>query len=180
MLSENEATETGIIVPVPVAEPVVGRYRRTMDHSAAWGVPAHVTVLYPFVEPNRIDKEVLAEIGAAIAEVRAFSCTFAQVEWFGEEVCWLAPEPDRSFRELTRAVWRRFPDCPPYRGLHPDSTPHLTIGSSDVVSRELLRQAAAGVRAGLPITATVDHACLLAGSDAPGSWRTVAEFALSG
>lgn len=180
MTLENGATETGIIVPVPVAEPVVGEFRRTMDHSAAWGVPAHVTVLYPFVEPRRVGPGVLAEVGAAIAEVRAFSCTFARVGWFGDEVCWLAPEPDRFFRELTRAVWRRFPEYPPYRGLHPDSTPHLTIGSSPPADTAALRRAASDVRAGLPVTGTVDHACLVAGSAAPGSWRTVAEFPLSG
>jgi 2'-5' RNA ligase len=173
------ATETGVIVPVAAAEPVVGRHRRRLDHSAAWGVPAHVTVVYPFVPPGRIDAETIEETAAALAEVSAFSCTFTQVNWFGEDVVWLAPEPDGRFRELTRAVWRRFPDYPPYKGEHADPTPHLTIGSKAVADLENMRRAAAEIKAELPIIARIDHARLVAGSDEPGSWRTVAEFALS-
>lgn len=78
--------ETGVVVPVAAAEPVVGRHRRRLDHSAAWGVPAHVTVVYPFVPPGRIAVETTEEAAAALAEVSAFSGTFAQVDWFGEDV----------------------------------------------------------------------------------------------
>jgi 2'-5' RNA ligase len=174
------ATETGVIVPVAAAERTVGRFRRALDHSAAWGVSAHVTVLYPFAPPDRIDAGTIEEIGAALAEVPAFSCTFSQVKWFGEDVVWLGPEPDRHFRELTRSVWRRFPDYPPYGGAHPDSTPHLTIGSVAVANLESMRRAAVEIQAELPIAARIDHARLVAGSAASDSWRTVAEFTLPG
>lgn len=174
------AAETGVIVPVAAAERAVGRFRRALDHSAVWGVPAHVTVLYPFVPPNQIDAGTIERIGAALADVRAFSCTFSQVKWFGEEVVWLGPEPDGHFRELTRSVWRRFPDYPPYRGEHPDSTPHLTIGSVALANLESMRRAAVEIQAELPITTRIDHARLVAGSAARDSWRTVAEFTLPG
>jgi 2'-5' RNA ligase len=174
------AVETGVIVPVAAAERVVGRFRRALDHSAVWGVPAHVTVLYPFVPPDRIDAGTIERIGAALAEVRAFSCTFAQVRWFGEDVVWLSPEPDHHFRALTRSVWRRFPDYPPYRGEHPDSTPHLTIGSVARANLESMRRAAVEIQAELPIATRIEHARLVAGSAARDSWRTVAEFTLRG
>jgi RNA polymerase sigma factor (sigma-70 family) len=38
--------------PIPEAEPLVGDLRRALDHSAGWGIPAHVTILYPFVPPD--------------------------------------------------------------------------------------------------------------------------------
>jgi hypothetical protein len=102
---------------VAAAERAVGRFRRALDHSAA-GVPAHVTVLYPLVPPHRIDAGTIEEIGAALAEIPAFSCTFSEVKWSGDDE--------------------------------------------------------------LPITTRIDHARLIAGSDAPDSWRTVAEFPLPG
>ena len=45
--------ESAILVPVPEAGPVVGRLRARLDRSASRGVPAHVTVLYPFVPPEQ-------------------------------------------------------------------------------------------------------------------------------
>lgn len=173
------ATETALIVPVDAADPVVGRHRAVLDRSAAWGVPAHVTVLYPFVAPDRIGADIFEEVRAAVAGVPRFDCVFGRVEWFGQDVAWLAPEPDAPFRTLTRAVCGRFPDHAPYRGAHPDVVPHLTVGSTDAGGLRSLRQAAAEVQATLPVTARIDRVLLIAGTDAPGSWRTLAKFALS-
>lgn len=183
------ATETAVIVPVPAAERVVGPHRRVLDHSALWGVPAHVTVLYPFLPPDRVTANTIDDLRACLAEVDAFECTFARVRWFEQDVVWLAPEPDGPFRALTEAVWRRFPDHPPYRGAHPDVVPHLTVGSTRLGDLAGLRRAAIDVlttvsddrsasSAKLPIRARVDQVHLIAGTDAPRSWRTVAEFAL--
>jgi 2'-5' RNA ligase len=171
-----EPTLSALIVPVPEAEEAVGPFRSSLDRSAAWGVPAHVTVLFPFLPPARIDDAVLASAGAAVASVPAFTTTFRRVRWFGDTVVWLAPEPDRPFRDLTAAIWRRFPETPPYAGEHPEPTPHLTIGHDR--PRPLLDRAAAGVSARLPVRAAVGAVRLVRGSDAPGSWHTVAEFPL--
>jgi hypothetical protein len=46
-----ENTLSAVVVPVPEAEPRVGALRTALDPSAALGVPAHVTILYPFVAP---------------------------------------------------------------------------------------------------------------------------------
>ncbi len=173
-----DATETALIVPISAAERVVGRHRRTLDHSALWGVPAHVTVLYPFVPPCDIVAGTIAQVGAALAGVDAFECAFARVGWFGDDVAWLGPEPEAPFRALTGAVWRRFPDHPPYRGAFEDVIPHLTIGSTRVADLESMRRAADDVRAALPFAAWVDRVALIAGTDRPDSWRTLAEFPL--
>jgi 2'-5' RNA ligase len=168
--------ESALIVPVPAAEPVVGRHRRVLDRAATLGVPAHVTVLYPFLPPDRISGQVLDDVRACLAAVSAFTCVFSTVEWFGQDVVWLAPEPAAPFRALTEAVWRQFPDHPPYRGAHADVVPHLTIG--DRGERADMRRAADDVRDRLPVHAHIDTVLLIAGSDAPGSWHPVAEFAL--
>lgn len=109
------ATETAVIVPVGSVEPAVAAHRRRLDVAASWGVPAHVSVLYPFVHPEKVDDAVLRRLAAALNTVEVFDCTFTRCAWFGEDVVWLAPQPDQPFRELTVAVWRAFPDHPPYR-----------------------------------------------------------------
>lgn len=77
-----------------------------------------------------------------------------RVEWFGDSVVWLAPEPDAPFRALTAAVWNRFPEVFPYGGAHSDNVPHLTLGSGGPMER--MRQAAEDVREQLPIHTSVD------------------------
>jgi hypothetical protein len=104
--------------------------------------------------------------------------TFRRTRWVGDAVVWLAPEPDEPFRRLTAAVWRRFPETPPYAGEHPDSTPHLTIGHDH--PKPLLDQAAAAVTAHLPVRAAISAVQLMRGSEEPGSWHRVAEFSLAG
>ena len=38
-------------VKVPAAEPLVGDLRRRYDATVALGVPAHITLLVPFMDP---------------------------------------------------------------------------------------------------------------------------------
>lgn len=171
-------TKTAIIAPIPEAEVVVGPYRHVLDHTAAWPVPAHVTVLYPFLTPERITQDVIDDARASLATIPSFTCTFSRVAWFGQDVVWLAPDPDAPFRALTEAVVRQFPECPPYQGAHPDPTPHLTVGSTHLADLPGMRWAATDLAAQLPIEARVHRVRLIAGNDAPGSWRTVSEFAL--
>jgi len=172
-----EATLTALIVAVHETETAVGPHRARYDRAASWGVPAHVTVLYPFLPPDRIDDEVLASLRAAVATVPPFAVSFDEVRWFGDDVMWLAPRPDLEFRRLTAAVHERFPHTPPYEGAFGDDpTPHLTIGHD--AARADLAAAAEAVAAHLPILATVAAVRLIAGSPEPDSWRNLAEFPL--
>jgi len=98
---------------VPAAEPVVAEHRRRLDPAAAWGVPAHVTVLYPFVDPSAVDEHVLALVAEAVIPVHAFECAFARSRWFGQDVLWLDPDPAQPFRDLTAAVSTAFPNIGP-------------------------------------------------------------------
>lgn len=171
-----QADESALIVPVPRTEAAVGPWRTTLDRAAGWGVPAHITVLYPFVPPRLIAADVLADVAAAVASVPSFEVAFHQVRWFGDHVVWLAPEPDSPFRQLTAAVWQRFPHHAPYEGAHDDIVPHLTIGHDH--PQDVLSRAADAVSAQLPIHAAIRGVRLIAGSHQADSWRTLCEFPL--
>jgi len=170
-------TETAVIVPVPASEPVVGAHRERLDIAAGWGVPAHVTVLYPFVPPEDVE-DSLASLAVAVRAVPAFDCTFSATAWFDREVLWLRPEPREPFQQLTRVVWAAFPDHPPYAGEHDGSAPHLTVGVRAQAEQlghtgTALEQAEVEVPAGLPVRQRVDHVLLIAGSPHLRSWRTL-------
>jgi 2'-5' RNA ligase len=140
------------------------------------GVPAHVTVLYPFVPPAQIDDDVLAAVTDAVATVPRFDAEWRTTRWFGAEILWVAPEPASSFVALTTAVMDAFPGYVPYEGEHGDPVPHLTVG--DRGSREALLAAEREIVSQLPFAMEVTAVQVMCGSAAPGSWHTVAELPL--
>jgi 2'-5' RNA ligase len=170
-------THSAVLALVPEAEPVVGALRHRLDPSAPQGVPAHVTVLFPFVPAQQIDDATVERLADAVREVRPFDCRFHTVRWFGDDYVWLAPDPAAPFDELTDRVHREFPDHPPYEGEH-DPTPHLTVGYRRHSSLEALRQAANELAPRLPFDARIERVHLLVGSRETGSWRAVAEMPL--
>ncbi|MBZ5736556.1 2'-5' RNA ligase family protein [Nocardioides mangrovi] len=120
---------TVLLVPVPELEPFVRE--RTAHHDASFlstdpdFVHAHVTVLGPFLDdPAPAD---LDRVAAVAAEVPAFDFELDRFGEFADGILHLLPEPDSSFRELTRRLVAAFPQCPPYGGAFPEPTPHLTV-----------------------------------------------------
>jgi 2'-5' RNA ligase len=116
---------TALIVPVPEAEPAVARLRLDHDPMARLGVPAHITVHFPFAPPNRVDEAAVADLVAARA---AFEYELASVEYFADDVTYLAPSPAAPFSELIEASAARWPEYPPYDGAFAEVIPHLTVG----------------------------------------------------
>jgi hypothetical protein len=174
--------ETALLLPVPAAEPAVGRHRDRLDEAARDGVPAHVTVLYPFLPPPGIGESLIASLGSLFGGLAAFDFTLDRIGWFGEEVVWLGPRDPAPFTALTNRVFTAYPSCPPYGGQHPEVIPHLTIGHAS--RPQDLRAAAESVRPSLPIQAVAAEVILMAGprpgtpDTPPGQWRTTATFPL--
>jgi 2'-5' RNA ligase len=174
--------KSALLVAVPAAEAAVGSHRARLDPSARDGVPAHLTVLYPFLPPAQIRPNVLAALARLFAGVPRFDFALDRVRWFGESVVWLGPSDETPFRVLTELARTAYPCCPPYGGEHEDTVPHLTIGQLGEPAG--LRAAAEAVRPLLPIPAEATEVSLMAGpspgrqSGPPGQWRIVASFPL--
>jgi 2'-5' RNA ligase len=124
------SNDTALICRVPEAERYISRYRERYDPSARRNVPAHVTILYPFVPLANVDDAVLARLREIAAGVRCFDYRLAQTQRFPVAL-YLAPDPDRSFAELTDAVWRAFPEYPPFEGKFDVVVPHVTVAHGD-------------------------------------------------
>src|SRR5262249_41914164 len=86
---------TALVIAVPEAEPVVGRLRSLYNDAAPTGIPAHVTLLFPFGDRD----DGLAELFARF-EPFDFALTETR-RW--PDVLWLTPEPAEPFIQLTTA-----------------------------------------------------------------------------
>ena len=170
--------DTAVVVAFPACEPVVGPLRRRYDASATWGVPAHVTVLYPFVAYADLTEGVVASLALAVGSVDEFDCALVRPAWFGDEVLYLEPDPAAPLRALTNAVWEAFPEHPPYDGAYDDVVPHLTVGDGSTGSSIGLQEAAGALVAYLPIRQRVDRVLLMAGGHERDSWRVLHELPL--
>jgi 2'-5' RNA ligase len=177
------AEQSALLVLVPAAEQAVGKHRARLDASARDGVPAHLTVLYPFLPPGQIGDGELAALAGLFAGFPSFDVILDRVNWFGEQVVWLGPRDEAPFRALTDLVFAAYPACAPYGGLHADVVPHLTIGHD--ADPAVLRAAAEEVRPHLPISARATGVTLIAGptpgnpETPPGQWRNIAAFPLA-
>lgn len=168
--------ESSLLVAVPEAEPAIGAWRRYRDPSAALGVPAHITLLYPFRPPDTLDAKLFDELRASFAAVRPFRFTLAVLARF-PEVLYLAPEPAEPFSRLIAALTRRYPDTPPYGGMFETVTPHLTIAHT--ADLQMLDRAEEALTDCLPIDALA-HEVLLMAQDQDEYWRVRARFPLGG
>lgn len=123
-----EGSESAIVVRVPVPL-AIERLRRRWDRAAGIGVPAHVTIVYPFVPPVELDPGVRRILAELAAEHEPFDVRFDRVGRFPTAV-YAAPNPPTPFLRLTEAVAARFPAYPPYGGAFDEVIPHLTIAES--------------------------------------------------
>jgi 2'-5' RNA ligase len=168
--------QTALLVEIPAAGPVVGRYRASLDPSAALGVPAHVTVLFPFVPVSKLGSAELDRLGGMFAAVPAFEVRLDHTQWFGTTVLWVGPEDPGPFRDLTARVISAFPDYPPYGGRFADVVPHMTIGEDGPLDE--MRRVEEQIAGRLPVADRVTAVTLMAESSRGGPWATVASFPL--
>ena len=115
--------EAGLIIPVPQAEALVSLYREQFDKSAAKGVPAHITVNYPFSSYQTGTMHILDNLQQLFARYLAFEFSLKQIRCFPNSI-YLAPEPEQPFIQLAEAVYRQFPNSPPYEGKFDSIIPH--------------------------------------------------------
>lgn len=167
--------ETALLVPVPAAEPLVAAHRLAHDPAAAGGVPAHITILYPFIPPPQLDDSVEGKIAEVLHGFSAFTYELRDVRRFPDGVLYLAPEPVEPFVALTNAFAVRWPEHPPYDGSFTEVVPHLTVAmGADAPVDELAQE----LGAGLPIVSRADEVWLMEGRKG-GGWNQRAVFSLS-
>jgi 2'-5' RNA ligase len=176
--TDGLTSESALVVLVPEAEPLVGPFRERYDPSASAGMPAHITINYPFLpmEPNwYVALERLDEVLGAFS---GFEFSFSEIRRF-PDVLYLAPDPQRPFKDMISAVASAFPESPPYAGAIPEITPHLTVAQVEDAGA-LNKIAASFARAAedqMPITGRAESVWLM--DNRGGLWKREFEFELS-
>jgi 2'-5' RNA ligase len=175
-MAMTTAGETALIVQVdlPMA---MQRLRDRMDPSAAAGVPAHITLLYPFAPLDALDDGVKAQVSRIVSGERSFPFTLGRVQRWPEVVC-LLPEPSQPFSRLIGALADAFPDYQPYGGaiVLADVVPHVTVAHT--ARSDYLDAAEHALPALLPVPVFCREVALIAHQ--PGErWRAVSGFSLT-
>ena len=121
--------ESGIAIRIAVPG-TVRRIRRLHDDAATLGIPPHVTILYPFLPPDRLRPSVRQELARIARAHEPFDVELTAVgRWPG--VVHLLAEPADRLVALTTALAKQWPDFPPYGGAHRVLVPHLTVSETD-------------------------------------------------
>jgi 2'-5' RNA ligase len=167
--------ESAIIIPiaVPVA---VDRLRQRMDPSAADGVPAHVTLIYPFMPPSELKDDVRRRVEEIVAAEPSFPVVLRSIARF-PGVVYLEPDPADPFRRLTNALAAAFPGYPPYEGAFEEIVPHVTVAAE--VPDDYLDAAAHALPASLPVRDVAREAWLI-GHTPEQAWHTLWRLPLGG
>ena len=161
--------ESGVIITIPEVEPLVGTIRNAHDRVARLGVPAHITLLYPWYTPP-IDDDALTRLRAAIERFEPYPLIFRGIGRF-ERALYLRPDDDGQTLDLMARICAAFPAHPPYGGQFTQQVPHLTVAEADGSLEPLITTFAPSLLAGLPIKTSVSAVTVMESGD-DGRWST--------
>src|SRR5262249_28431434 len=86
MCRRMASNESALVVLVREAETLVKAFRDKYDPSAAAGMPAHITLLYPFKPPAELHADLLETIQACFAGFVPFAYSLAAIRRFRSRV----------------------------------------------------------------------------------------------
>lgn len=147
--------ETAILVPVEDAELLLSAAAKAFGFDRPPGVPAHVTLLYPFVEAEHLVLGHAQEAQRALSDVQPFECSFASIGRFDDPpvAIYLEPKPVERFSSMIEALTATFPTFPPYAGTVEEVIPHLTV--VETADRTLWAEVEEWLEPQLPVRITV-------------------------
>lgn len=164
---------TALIIPVSGLGDKTEQWRLRADPVAP-GVPAHITVLVPFLGMDLITDADLERLRAEFARATvAHDVVFDRIRSFPTAV-WLAPADPTPFVELTERIHAHWPDFPPYEGKFDEVVPHLTVAHGT----DLENLVRLDLTEDLPLTGQIEAVHLYAWTE--GHWADRARFPLGG
>lgn len=166
---------SAVLVPVPQAEPIVSAWRARHDPVAAAGVPAHITLIVPWLPPDAIRPADLDDLAEVAATTASWDFALTEMAWFGRRVLWLVPEPDEPFRALTLRLAERF-GTPPWEGAFADVVPHLTVGHT-TGDPDALERVEKKLSAKLPVRCRAEELWVMVAADR--QWKVRARCPLA-
>ncbi|NNF53258.1 MAG: hypothetical protein HKN03_02340 [Acidimicrobiales bacterium] len=135
------------------------------------GIPAHITVLYPFIRPPKITSQTRDELAQLAAATDRFEVTITSLAQY-EITTYLNLEPEEPIRTITYRIFEQWPNYPPYGDIDLYIQPHMALAQgvipSDVESTALPH---------LPVNAEITHLTVMVRRWS-GRWKVDAQFPL--
>ncbi len=133
------------------------------------GIPAHITVLYPFVPPISITSQTREELAQLAATTDRFAVTITSLAQY-EITTYLNLEPEEPVRAITHRIFAQWPDYPPYGDMALYIQPHMALAQgvipSDIEATALPH---------LPVSAEITHLTVMVRRWS-GRWRVDSQF----
>jgi 2'-5' RNA ligase len=166
---------TAVIVPAHLPAGLESLRQRCVD-DAADGLPAHLTMLYPFVEPGALGPEVRGAIAAIARRHAPIPYRMAGPRRWPDTI-YAGVEPEKPFVRLQADLAAAFPAFPIYG--EPAGfmfVPHITIAEGRSIDRPGTTDDAAWSE--LPSDAVADRLHVIATDGGP--WELVWSLPLGG
>ena len=172
------AHQSVLAILVPEAEHLVAPFRLKYDPSAAEGMPAHITINYPFMPGQDVGVEVLQKLVRTSSSMARFEYSLIKTNRF-PGVLYLEPSHRTLISELIEIVAREFPESPPYGGEFEEINPHLTIahGWTESEVDDIADRFDAAAAGKLPIHSSVSEIWLV--DNKSGKWTKRTSFPLA-
>jgi len=157
--------------------PGLERLRRASVDDAGRGVPAHLTLLYPFAESGDVGPGVRRTLASIASRHDPFHYEQLRMATWPDTI-YVAVAPEGPFARLQRDLQAAFAEYPIYgRGAGFRFVPHVTIAEGHAVHDPATRSNRAWRALPRPTRAT---AIELIATDAAGRWRVVWRIPLGG
>ncbi|MGH2710508.1 MAG: 2'-5' RNA ligase family protein [Actinomycetota bacterium] len=168
---------TAIVVPLDSAESVIGSWRVRFTPDGRDDMPAHITLLYPWIDDRALETEHVHEVRDVLAGFSSFGVSLGRVASFPgtRTLLYLEPEPSAPFIEMTEALTAAFPGYPPYGGAFADVVPHATIVETNL-DPSLETEVLSSVEPRLPVDVVIDRVWIM--EHLEDRWRMRSEILL--
>ncbi len=155
---------------------MIGPWHRRYYRGARLGVPPHITLHYPFVPVERLERDdaILDGLRALCAAHAPFDFALTGLAQF-PGVLYATPEPAAPFYTLTAALSARYPEAPLYGDRYQTLIPHLSVAHGE--NQGVFDQIAATLTPAFPIPIHTSELWLMA-EQSNGLWYTPYRFPL--
>lgn len=144
---------TTVIAEVPFADSAVRELRLAYDWSARLGVPAHITLLGPFLPPDAVGDGTTRRLEAVFRGVSPLRVRLAELSLLDGTAC-LLPEFPEGLVALTARLEEAWPDVRRYGKRH-----HVTLARG--CDRAQFERIRADLEGSLPLSGAITEGTLL-------------------
>lgn len=166
--------ESALVIPVRLPRRLE-RERRLRVPVAALGVPAHLTLLYPFIASTDLSDHDRRQIASTLGRHATFDFRLGRIRAWPTAL-YLEVEPVAPFSRLVEDLVAAYPAWVPYGGAYP-YVPHVTIADLRPADQPPTAEPPLPTDARRPLGRRAERAVLIV-QDQAGRWHTRWRFEL--